>query len=140
MMDAGKKAATQYKIAPLHSTLQYNVYLFLFHPPCLFLCLTFLSFCHVSLNISLMLGRWVAKLVARLLATATLWVLIRTYLKNTKKYMSKGLANTHLPPPPPKKRKKALYISLACRINASEKQVDIFSFFIWHIFCTVCTV
>jgi len=29
-------------------------------------------------------GRWVAKLVARLLATATLWVRIQTSLKNTK--------------------------------------------------------
>ncbi len=29
-------------------------------------------------------GRWVAKLVARLLATAALWVRIQTSLKNTK--------------------------------------------------------
>ncbi len=30
------------------------------------------------------LGRWVAKLVARLLATAALWVRIQTPLRNTK--------------------------------------------------------
>jgi hypothetical protein len=29
-------------------------------------------------------GRWMATLVARLLATAALWVLIQTSLKNTK--------------------------------------------------------
>ncbi len=31
-------------------------------------------------------GRWVAKLVARLLATAALWVRIEPSLKNTKKW------------------------------------------------------
>jgi hypothetical protein len=30
------------------------------------------------------LGRWVAKLVAHLLATAALWARIQTYLKNIK--------------------------------------------------------
>jgi hypothetical protein len=29
-------------------------------------------------------GRWVAKMVARLLATAALWVRMQTSLKNTK--------------------------------------------------------
>jgi hypothetical protein len=40
-------------------------------------------------------GGWVAKFVARLLATATLWVQIQTSLKKTKKmgYISKGMAN-----------------------------------------------
>jgi hypothetical protein len=31
-----------------------------------------------------LVGRWVAKLAAHLLATATLWVQIQTFLKNTK--------------------------------------------------------
>ncbi len=41
-------------------------------------------------------GRRVAKLVARLLATAALWVRIQTSLKKTKKNgrHSKGVANT----------------------------------------------
>ncbi len=40
-------------------------------------------------------GIWVAKLVARLLATATLWVRIRTFHKNTiMGVISKGFAKT----------------------------------------------
>jgi hypothetical protein len=41
-------------------------------------------------------GRWGAKLVARLLATAALWVRLQTSLKNTYKMggISKGVANT----------------------------------------------
>jgi hypothetical protein len=40
-------------------------------------------------------GRWVAKLVARRLATAYLWVRIQTYLKKYKMDdISKGAAST----------------------------------------------
>jgi hypothetical protein len=41
--------------------------------------------------ISIGLGRWVAKLVVRLLATAALWVRIQTSLKNTEKSFPIGL-------------------------------------------------
>jgi hypothetical protein len=46
------------------------------------------------------LGRWVAKLVAGLLATAVLWVQFQTSLKNTKwdMYISKGVGNVREPP------------------------------------------
>jgi|688.fasta_scaffold274881_1 hypothetical protein len=41
------------------------------------------------------LGRWVAKLVARLRVTAALWVRIQTSPKNTKMGdISKGVGNT----------------------------------------------
>jgi hypothetical protein len=41
------------------------------------------------------LGRWVAKLIARMLTTAGLWVPIQTSLKNTKMgNISKGVSNT----------------------------------------------
>jgi hypothetical protein len=47
-----------------------------------------------SLYIWVALGRWVAKLIARLLATAALWVQIQTSLKNAKMGdISKVLAN-----------------------------------------------
>jgi hypothetical protein len=40
-------------------------------------------------------GRWVAKLVAHLLATAPLWIRIQTSFKNTKMgNISKGVTNT----------------------------------------------
>jgi hypothetical protein len=39
----------------------------------------------------------VAKLVARLLATAALWVRFQTSLKNTKGDLRKGVANTLVP-------------------------------------------
>jgi hypothetical protein len=37
-----------------------------------------------QVHITSLLGRWVAKLVARLLATAALWVRIQKSIKNTK--------------------------------------------------------
>jgi hypothetical protein len=47
------------------------------------------------INIMYLLGRWVAKLVVRLLSTAALWVRIQILLKNTKiGDISKGVANT----------------------------------------------
>jgi hypothetical protein len=47
-----------------------------------------------------LVGRWVAELAARLLATAALWVRIKTSVKNTKYKMgdiSKVVANTLWP-------------------------------------------
>ena len=50
------------------------------------------------INIRYLLGRWVAKLVVRLLSPAALWVRIQTFLKNTKMGdISKRVANTFQP-------------------------------------------
>jgi hypothetical protein len=44
-------------------------------------------------------GSWVARLVARLLATTALWIRIQTSLKIKMCDISKGVANTHSSPP-----------------------------------------
>jgi hypothetical protein len=51
-------------------------------------------------------GRWVAKLVARLLTTAVLWVRIQTSLKNTKWATEAKEWPIHSSPPPKKYTKK----------------------------------
>jgi hypothetical protein len=53
------------------------------------MCWTVSNF--IGRNVWLRLERWVAKLVARLLATAALWVRIQTFFKNTK-WASKKVA------------------------------------------------
>ena len=64
-------------------------------------------------------GRWVANLVARLLATAALWVRIQTSLKKTKWATWAKERPTHCSPPTKytKKRKICFFVQQAKEMN-----------------------